>query len=44
LLVVVVFAASPVAAWGMMVVAVVGFCKNFAWNWNMVVASYKCIG
>jgi len=43
LVVVVVFAASLVGTLGMMVGAVVGFCRNFAVNWNMVVASYQGI-
>lgn len=41
-MVVVVFAASPVAAWGMMAVA--GFYRNFDWKLNMFDASCKCIG
>jgi hypothetical protein len=36
--------ASLVGTLGMMVVAVVGFCRNFARNLNMVVASYLRIG
>ena len=43
LVVVVVFAASLVGTLGMMVGASVGFLKNFAVKWNMVVTPYQSV-